>query len=113
VTPIRELIKKIKNEPLQDTLLSRLEEALEESYDDGYDDGYDDKCRESDDMLDKFDKLEGELADELQARYEYLKHGGEWQRINITHYVGSPPSPSEVAYLCGFLDAMETIGVKP
>lgn len=41
---------------------------------------------------------------DLQARYEYLKHGGEWQRVG-------DEAPSE--YTRGFLDAMKTLGVLP
>ena len=42
---------------------------------------------------------------ELKTRYEYLKHGGEWQR-QVDH-------ATQDRYVAGFEDAMKVLGVLP
>lgn len=72
-------------------------------YDDGYDEGYDDGCRETYEH-DKYKPVAEAKADELMARFDYLKHGGEWQKVDECE------APSE--YARGFLDAMRVLGLR-
>jgi hypothetical protein len=53
--------------------------------------------------------VEDALKDALLARYYYLKHGGEWQR----ELLPAADTYEVDAYLAGFLDAMNLLGVKP
>ena len=68
------------------------------AYDSGYDDGTAEAWAEY-----KSDPSKP-FKDDLRARYDYLKHGGEWQRAEVNE-------PEQ--YLAGFLDAMTLLGVKP
>ena len=77
------------------------EATLEEAYDEGYDDGTSEAHEEH-----KKDPVP--QADELRARYHYLKYGGEWDLIDYGHATTKAEN-----YIAGFEDAMRILGVKP
>lgn len=79
--------------------MDAFEKALEEEYDEATHDAWV-----------EHDEQPQPKAKELQARYQYLKHGGEWQRDLLPSDEFASPADN---YAAGFLDAMRTIGVKP
>lgn len=83
-------------------LETALEGALEEAYDEGVAEAHEEYLANG---------LSEKSVKEIQARYEYLKHGGEWQRDLVPVAVNRDNKAEN--YLAGFLDAMNTIGVKP
>jgi hypothetical protein len=77
--------------------MSRYSDDEQAAYDDGYDDGVEDQRERAEHEADQSVALEA-----IQARYEYLRKSGQWQRETTGDL-----------YVRGFEDAMKVLGLLP